>query len=107
MHYQQNQRATDSVFPFVSLDDDMLIVRGKYQVPSHLYAAIKSRVEEIRPHLTREASYTPEELLGTAYWAEHSDIGQRLVTLCLQELADKGVAQLAVMPCNPLTFCLD
>ncbi|MDY0014427.1 MAG: hypothetical protein RBS40_16245 [Rhodocyclaceae bacterium] len=105
-----SQINANAAFHLANQDEDMVTVLGKFRVDGYLHDSVKLRVQEIHRHLLPDMPYSPEELLGADYWSSLSDIGQRLVTLCLENLAQQGVMQLGVACCDhcgDLRFYID
>jgi hypothetical protein len=69
---------------------------GQLQVPERLYETVHRRVTDIAPILVPGYLYMPDELCGSAFVAALPPAQRALVSLCLADMAERGVLPLVV-----------
>jgi hypothetical protein len=73
---------------------EQTVVLGKFKVDSMLLESVQRNFNDILPNLIEGATYTAEDLVGAALWADWTHEAQRQAHLCLQHLATLPGARL-------------
>jgi hypothetical protein len=109
-HVSSDKGGAKNLNPIPESDDIQYlvftIVRDKFLVETDFFDSIELQFNEIYPALMEEVDYSPQDLCGDAFWADLSDLGQRLAVHCLQHLATLPDVPLLDMSCpNCGTTC--
>ncbi len=81
-------------------EPELVILLGKYIVEADFLDEAETQFWEIYPSLLDDVAYSPAEMVGELFWANLTDLGQRLVTLCLKHLATEPDVPLVDLTCE-------
>lgn len=81
-------------------EPELVILLNKYVVEADFLEEVEGQFHDIYPALLDDVDYTPAEIVGEIYWANLTNVGQRLAVLCLKELATDPEVPLIDVTCE-------
>jgi hypothetical protein len=81
-------------------DMQLVLLLDKYTVEGHFLDDVEGQLIDIYPSLLEEADYSPAEIVGETFWANLTNLGQRIAILCLKHLATEPDVPLVDVTCE-------
>jgi hypothetical protein len=79
---------------------ELVILLDKYIVEADFLDEVAGQFYEIYPSLLDDVDYSPAEIVGELFWANLTDLGQRIALLCLKHLATEPEVPLVDLTCE-------
>jgi hypothetical protein len=81
-------------------DMELVHLLDKYTVEAHFLHDVEGQLFDIYPSLLEEVDYSPAEIVGETFWANLTNLGQRIALLCLKHLATEPDVPLVDVTCS-------